>query len=95
MEFKFEWDPSKAAKNLRKHGVSFHEAMEAFSDPNAIDDFDRAHSTDEEHRLALIGVSAKRLLFVSFTVRDAGGMRIISARKANKAQERFYNHAKD
>jgi len=28
----FEWDIDKAASNLRKHGVSFVEAVTAFSD---------------------------------------------------------------
>jgi uncharacterized DUF497 family protein len=32
----FEWDPEEAACNLIKHGVSFHEAATAFSDPLAI-----------------------------------------------------------
>ncbi|MDP2026122.1 BrnT family toxin [Sulfuriferula sp.] len=26
----FNWDPAKAAANLRKHGVSFHEAGSVF-----------------------------------------------------------------
>lgn len=36
----FEWDPNKAAENLRKHDVSFVEATEAFFDENAVDLFD-------------------------------------------------------
>ncbi len=91
----FEWDPRKAAKNQKKHGVAFDEAEEAFGDPNAIDDYDDVHSHDEEHRFALIGLSSKRLLFVNYTVRDLEVIRIITARKANKNQERFYNHAND
>jgi len=30
---KFEWDPQKAATNIRKHKVSFEEASTALSDP--------------------------------------------------------------
>ncbi|MFH1123620.1 MAG: BrnT family toxin, partial [Pseudomonadota bacterium] len=30
---KFEWDPNKARSNLRKHKVSFEEAVTALSDP--------------------------------------------------------------
>ena len=29
---RFEWDPSKAARNLAKHGVSFEEAATVFRD---------------------------------------------------------------
>ena len=32
----FEWDPEKAATNLRKHGVSFEEALTAFADPLSV-----------------------------------------------------------
>ena len=64
-----------------------------WEDENAIDDYDDSHS-DEEHRFALFGLSTKRLLFVSYTVRQDTVIRLISARKANQNQERFYNDAK-
>lgn len=32
----FEWDDRKAAANLKKHGVLFHEAGTVFGDPMAI-----------------------------------------------------------
>ncbi len=89
----FEWDENKEEINIRKHGVNFSEAREAFYDENAIDDYDEFHS-DEEQRFALIGLSPKRLLFVSYTVRQNTVIRLISARKANQNQERFYNNAK-
>lgn len=89
-----EWDPRKAAANLKKHGVDFNEAVEAFFDPNAIDDFDSDHSTVNEQRFALIGLSSRRLLLVIFTERRGNRIRIISARKASKVEERLYNHAK-
>lgn len=90
----FEWDPLKAAANLTKHRVGFEEAAEAFFDSNAIDDLDAAHSTDLERRFSLIGLSARRLLFVVFAVRRGGAIRIISARKATRGEERLYNDAK-
>ncbi len=90
----FEWDEKKEKINIRKHGVDFGEAQEAFEDENAIDDYDESHSSNEEHRFALIGLSTKRLLFVSYTVRRNAVIRLISARKANQNQERFYNDAK-
>lgn len=89
----FEWDETKERINIRKHGVNFSETEEAFDDGNALDEFDESHSTDSEHRFALIGLSSKRLLFVSYTLRN-NVIRLISARKANQNQERFYNHGK-
>jgi len=32
----YEWDPTKAKANLRKHGVSFDEAASVFLDPLAV-----------------------------------------------------------
>jgi uncharacterized DUF497 family protein len=44
----FEWDPSKAKTNLRKHGVSFHEATTVLRDPLGITIYDPDHSEDED-----------------------------------------------
>ncbi|MGB7207905.1 MAG: BrnT family toxin [Pyrinomonadaceae bacterium] len=85
----FEWDPKKAAENLRKHGISFVEAAEAFFDENAVDLFDDINS-DNEIRYQIVGISRRRLLFVAYTDRDET-IRIISARKANAKQVRIYN----
>ena len=86
---KFEWDPKKAAGNLRKHGVSFEDAQTVFADENAklIDDPD--HS-EEEDRFVLLGLSSSlRLLVVCHCYRSDGNIiRIISARKA-EGQERY------
>lgn len=85
----FEWDPRKADANLKKHGVSFTEAAEAFYDPNAIEFLDDVAS-DNEVRFQLIGISKVRLLFVGYTTR-AERIRIITARKANAKQTKYYN----
>ena len=52
---RFEWDPRKARENVRKHGVSFEEAVTAFSDDEALLLDDPDHSTDEE-RFVLLGL---------------------------------------
>ena len=63
----FEWDPAKAAANLRAHGVSFEEAATVFQDPLATVHSDPDHS-ESEPREILIGHSAQpRLLLVAFT----------------------------
>ena len=88
---RFEWDPSKAAANLRKHRVSFEDAQTVFSDERArlIDDPD--HS-EEEERFLLLGLSSTlRLLVVAHCYRSVGNViRIISARKATADEEHDY-----
>ena len=88
---RFEWDPKKAALNLRKHGVSFEEAQTAFADENAklIDDPD--HSADED-RFVLLGLSSNlRVLVVCHCYRLEGHViRIISARKADPTERGWY-----
>jgi uncharacterized DUF497 family protein len=82
----FEWDKEKAKKNLKKHKVSFEEAMTVFYDPLSATFDDPDHSTDEE-RLITIGYSShSRLLVISHTERGRI-IRIINARPAS-AHER-------
>ena len=56
MKYQFEWDESKAMINLRKHGVSFPEAVRVFDDPYAVEQVDVAHSTVEEQRFWRLGL---------------------------------------
>ena len=86
---RFEWDDAKAAANQRKHGVSFGEATEVFYDPNALQDYDPAHS-DAEARFFIIGLSSRRLLYVVYAERAGDAVRIISARKAKGPEHKFY-----
>jgi uncharacterized protein len=88
---RFEWDNSKAAANLRKHGVSFDEARSVFYDEVAVQFFDEEHSSDEK-RFLLLGMSnAARLLLVCHCEREPGDLvRIISARKATRRESTFY-----
>ena len=88
---KFDWDPSKAATNQKKHKVSFEEAKSAFYDERAklIDDPD--HSADEE-RFILLGLShLLRVVVVCHCYRgDDNVIRIISARKATTQELKAY-----
>ena len=94
MAYLFEWDPAKAASNLRKHGVSFEEATTAFGDPLSLQLSDPSHSAREE-RFLVLGVSAQaRLLVVAYA--DRGPLtRIISARLASRRERRRYEEAED
>jgi hypothetical protein len=85
----FEWDERKAATNLKKHGVSFHEAGTVFGDPMAITFQDPEHS-ENEHRFLTFGLSqSNRLLVVSHTGRG-GKVRIISTRIMTKRERKIY-----
>ena len=87
----FEWDAAKDRANRRKHGVSFEEARTVFYDEGALVGSDPEHSKDE-HRFLIIGFSIKlRVLLVCFCERRQGDViRIISARKASKREQRQY-----
>jgi hypothetical protein len=63
----FEWDPTKAMTNLRKHGAAFREAATVFRDPLSITAYDPDHS-EEEERFITVGTSvAGRSLIVAHT----------------------------
>lgn len=85
----FDWDDTKAASNLAKHGVSFEEARTAFDDPWSMVRFDHAHSTEEERWRVLGRSGAQRLLVVIFTIR-AGTIRVISSRRATPRERDEY-----
>jgi uncharacterized protein len=88
---RFEWDPSKAAANLKKHEVSFEEAKSVFFDDFAVQFFDQEHSTEEERFIMLGMSSGARLLIVCHCERaDGEVIRIISARKATRSEASFY-----
>jgi uncharacterized DUF497 family protein len=87
----FEWNPAKARANLKKYAVSFEEAQSVFYDEYARQFDDEAHS-DKEERFILLGMSIQsRVLVVCHCERAAGDIiRIISARKATRAERKFY-----
>ncbi len=88
---KFTWDEQKNRSNQKKHGISFEEAESVFYDETArlIDDPD--HSTEED-RFILLGMSHKfRMLLVCHCYREQENViRIISARKATKQEQKQY-----
>ncbi len=87
---RFEWDPAKTVSNIRKHGVSFDEAVTVFKDPLAFIFDDTAHS-EQEHREIIIGMSTvRRMLLVCFVERVEDTVRIISARPATRQEMKDY-----
>jgi len=87
----FKWDPNKEKNNYKKHGIHFNEATTVFFDENAIEYYDPDHS-NEEDRFFMLGVSSKlRTLIVCHCYRKNNLLiRIISARKATKKEEKHY-----
>jgi uncharacterized DUF497 family protein len=84
-----EFDPAKAAANQRKHGVRLEEAMGCLLDPLALVHEDE--SAQGEARYVLVGMSREgRLLTVCYTLRDEETIRLISARRATRREERQY-----
>lgn len=89
MNIEFEWDPRKAAANVRKHGVTFEEAVTAFADPHSITIPDPDHSAGEA-RFILIGRSAVQRLLVVVHLERGVPIRLISARLAARRERRTY-----
>lgn len=86
----FEWDERKSRLNRAKHGVSFEEARTAFFDENARVMADPEHS-DGEDRFVLMGLSiGLRILVVCHCYRQNEAIRIISARRADRDEQRQY-----
>ena len=87
---KFEWEPTKAASNIRKHGVSFDEAVTVFKDPLAFIFDDVSHS-EQENREIIIGASSlRRMVLVCFVERLEDAIRIITARPATRQEIKDY-----
>jgi uncharacterized protein len=100
MNVRFEWDRAKAESNLQKHGIGFQAAVRVFDDPFAFSEQDRIENGEFRWRtIGLVGLHA--LLIVDHTVRDENEngksrdvIRIISARRATKAEARRYAQAR-
>lgn len=86
---KFGWNPQKAESNIKKHGISFEEALTVFADPFATIFDDPQHSIGEKREFVVGYSQSGRLLVVWFTERDEE-IRIITARKATRIERKDY-----
>ena len=95
MKLRFTWDPAKAARNRRVHGISFETAAEVFDDPHHVVGDNYFVEGDGEQRYQIIGMTRKLvLLLVVFVNRgqpDVEVIHLISARKAVDYEENIYN----
>ena len=86
---RYEWDDDKNIANKKKHdGIGFETAVRVFLDNKRIEKFDDKHSTLTEERWNVLGLVLD-VLFVVYTERK-DTVRIISARKATKEEEKEY-----
>ncbi len=86
----FEWDPNKASTNQRKHGVLFEEAVTVFFDEAAAVEDDPGHAQGE-NRLRVIGRAVTARVLVVVYTETENVIRIISARKASRTEEKTYD----
>ena len=93
-EYRFEWDPIKAARNAKEHGVTFEQAATVFLDARLLSQVDEEHGDDEERWLSLGLDKSARLLVVCHTYQDetarSATIRIISARKGTRREAKNY-----
>ena len=85
----YEWDRVKAAANVKKHRVRFEEAASVFPDPRALTFWDPDHSEEGDREITIGRSAQQRVLFVAHAQRE-GGVRIISARRASRREQKQY-----
>jgi uncharacterized DUF497 family protein len=88
----YEWDPAKAQANVKKHRVTFEKAASVFLDPSALTFWDPDHSEGEDREITTGRSARHRVLFIAHAPRD-GRVRIISARKATRKEQKQYEEA--
>jgi uncharacterized DUF497 family protein len=96
-QFEFEWDETKAAANLNKHGVSFELASTIFYDPRLLTLADTTHSESEERWFSIGLANTGALMSVAYLWTDSGAglikIRMITARRATATEIRYYTES--
>ncbi len=92
---KFEWDEEKNFINIKKHNISFEEAIFVFTDDNAIIMKDAEHSINEERFITIGKIKGSYIIVVVYTDRTINKeneeiIRIISSRNATKKEIKQY-----
>jgi uncharacterized DUF497 family protein len=94
LQYNFEWDPSKAKENLRKHKVSFERASQVFLDPYMLSIEDEEHREEEDRWITLGKDKSGVLIMVHHTFRPMDqhnyAIRLISARRPTRREGRQY-----
>ena len=95
---RFEWNPEKARTNVRDHKVSFEEAQLVFNDPFRLDQPNS--QVGEEERWECIGLVRGIVVLtvvhmVIYEDLEDEVIRLISARKATRAEQRLYESTRE
>ncbi len=85
----FKWDPRKAGANLKKHRIDFHEAVTVLNDTLSTT-FPDTDQSSVEPRFVTIGMSIRGRILVVVHTEEGDTVRIISARRATRHEQRFY-----
>jgi uncharacterized DUF497 family protein len=97
-EYQFEWDPVKAERNAKDHGVTFEQAATVFLDARLLSQLDVAHGEGEERWVSLGLDKSARLLVVCHTYRkvteQSAVIRIFSVRKTTRHESKDYEKQK-
>ena len=89
----FEWDDEKDRKNIAKHGIGFKTAILVFQDQNRLEKYDAAHSLDEDRYVTIGEVGGTFMVVTVVYTERTEAIRIISARRATRAEkEAYYGH---
>jgi uncharacterized protein len=88
---RFEWDENKNRANIRKHGIDFTDAVDIFSHPLLM--FLDTREAYGEERWTALGWIKTVMGVVVYVERTGDVIRIISARKATKSEERRYEQS--
>ncbi len=86
----FEWDSAKARSNLRKHKISFDQAIAIFNDPDYYTLDDNRHEYGETRQNTIGAIDEIVILCVTHTLRS-GRIRLISARPASRSERKIYH----
>lgn len=95
---RFTWDENKAAAVEAEHHVEFAHLIDIFNDAFAVEFIDEAHSTEEELRYAIIGMTARYgLVYLVFTQEESDDVELhfITARHAEKWMVDEYEENKE
>ena len=87
----FDWDSGNLSKSADKHGVAWAEAEQMFFNEPLLIVQDEKHSGGEVRFHALGTTNERRLLHITFTLRDEGTkIRVISARDMHRKERMVY-----
>jgi uncharacterized DUF497 family protein len=88
---KFSWKENKKQKVKVEHKIEFDKIKDVFDDPFAVEYIDEEHSTNEEVRFAIIGLTVEYgLIFLIFTEPSETELHFITARKAENWMVKVY-----